>query len=171
MANLLPALYARTIWRFYMARLILATALIFIIGAMLAALSLVPAYWTLRTSEKAAPMAPGSIDQTTQQTDRVTLISATSYTTALLAIVSASTTPSAALTEILNVKPQAIGIDRIAYTQGSIVIGGSALTPSTLEQFRSTLAANPLFKQVSVPVSALVGADQGRFTLTLTGAF
>jgi hypothetical protein len=89
-------------------------------------------------------------------------------------LVSASTTPTAVITEALSLRPPGITVDEISYTSGnpaSLMLVGSAATNGAISAYKTALASDALFTSVSVPVGALVGTDGGRFSMTLSGDF
>jgi hypothetical protein len=82
-----------------------------------------------------------------------------------------------ALQTILLHRPASITINQLDYTRGvggkpgTILVTGSGSGRDAINTYRLALEAKGNFADVSVPVSALAGADAGRFTMTITGTF
>lgn len=171
MTNLLPLTRVRHIRFFYLTRFVKVFGLLLAGAAVCALLSLAPALWVFTVESRIGTEVPNSFDAATRQKDRLMLISGSGYIDILSPIVSATTTPSEAIAHALALRPHGIVVDHIAYTQGTITLGGSTLEPALLDRYRLMLLADPLFPKVAVPVDALVGASNGRFTLTISRSF
>lgn len=172
MSNLLPHEAQRAIWRMYRARFLIAGSLLALAVAGLSALSLLPSYLALHGGEtESASTTPERI---ADAQDHEAIVRVQSLLAALSPLVIATTTPSAAIAQVLSLRPPTITIDHIAYTegeQGGIMIVGSAATREAISGYRQALASDTHFKTVSVPVADLAGAPGGRFSIGLTGDF
>jgi hypothetical protein len=82
----------------------------------------------------------------------------------------ATTSPSELLTRALAARPADVVVTNISYRSGerSIVLAGVSPRRSAMDAYRSALENSEAFTSVSVPVSALLGTQDGRFTVTLT---
>lgn len=75
---------------------------------------------------------------------------------------------------IYELLPSGVYIERLQYQmgeRGQITITGLSDAREPVNDFRAVLVAEGFFSSVSVPVAALVGALDGRFTMTLSGDF
>jgi hypothetical protein len=67
-----------------------------------------------------------------------------------------------------------VSLESISYNageEGELSIVGSAQGRELVNDYRAALVREGFFTNVSVPVAALVGASEGNFRMTLTGAF
>jgi len=172
MANLLSKESQKNLRRAQRARLVLAAACAALAAALIGFAALLPAFIFLRASRAGSAAQPPALALASE--DRAALQEIRGMVSALKPITGASTTPSQAILRALSLKPASVAVDRIAYSAGAygtIIVSGASQAPSALDAYRSALAADPRFSGVSVPVSALIGAAGGRFTMTLTGDF
>ncbi len=170
MTNLLPPSKIAVVRNFYTARFVTILATILALCAVFALISLVPAYWALMLEGRVLTPVAAPYDATTIQNDRLAVIEGMSYTTLLGSLLDASTSPSAALSRVLAQRPAGVVVSHVSYAPGTITIGGTA-GAGPLNTYRTALTDDSLFSKVSVPVNALIGADQGNFTITVTGNF
>lgn len=169
MSNILPHEAKKAVWSMYRARFMIAGSLIALLVAGLSALSLLPSYLALHAADSTQETATAS--SLASDDDRAALASLKSMMAALSPIVSATTTPTSAISYALTLKPPTISIDHISYTTGQILLAGSTATREAIGGFRQTLSLDPHFKGVSIPVGDLTGAPGARFSLTLSGNF
>ncbi len=173
MSNILPRDAQRAVNAMFRARAILAGSLLAIAIAALCALTLLPSYLALHTGEGSG-VASSTIPKAVNTEDREAIARVRSALAALSPVVSATTTPLTAIEHALSLRPSTISITRISYTagkQGTLMLVGSAATREAISGYRQALAADPLFKTASIPVSDLTGAPGAQFSLTLTGNF
>lgn len=172
MSNVIPQAARKEVARAYRARYLLTASLMLLALALSSALAFVPGYLTLRAAM--APV-PGTPTDAATQSDHDAIAAAHAYLDALTPLTSATTTPTDALALVLAHRESGIRINAFSYTPGAtsdtLVVSGNAATPSALDAYRRALAAEPLFSSVSVPVSDLVGVQDGRFSMTLIGSF
>ena len=171
MANLLPPDALKVVRRTLAARLLFTFGLVASAVAIVAFAALIPSYLAVALGPHADTPPSGTATTTSNTT-----IIETQNLLAILQPLSTSTATSIdVLTAALSVRPQNVHIDHIDYSRsgslGTIVLGGTATKASDLEAFRSALAKDGHFRQVTVPVSALAGVTDGRFAVTLTGTF
>lgn len=174
MANLLPIEYQKKVRRSLRARFIIVGAGTVGAIAVVTLLSLVPSYLAVRFSIPApeSPAQPSPVSDA----DRSQIAEVQAFTDQLRPFVAASTTPTEALLLALAVKPSGISLDNVTYSGGTgaagqLILAGSTRAPDLISAYQSALAKDAHFKSVSVPVGALVGTREGRFTITLTGPF
>jgi len=79
--------------------------------------------------------------------------------------------PHEIIERIYALRPEGVLIERLEYQSTpirQIHIMGTSRAREPVNDFRTILQREKLFESVSVPVAALVGALDGRFTMTLT---
>ncbi len=169
MANVLPPDDRRILKRRFTARLILTGALTLLGGAAIASLALIPAYMAVRVAE--ASLQSKEDQAAGQGADQAAIGRAQALVNALLPLANATSSPSDTLAFALGLKTTGLSITSMQYTKGQIVLSGVAGKREAVSEFRDALQASGKFASVAVPVAALVGVQEGRFTITLTGAF
>ena len=173
MSNLLPREAQKARWSMYRARFIIAGSLVALAVAALCALALLPSYLALHPglSTGDASSAP---EKVADAKDREAIRRIQSLLGVLSPLVAATTTPTSAITQALSLRPLTVKINHIVYTRGSegtIMLVGSSAAREAINGYRQALAADPLFKTVSIPVGDLTGAPGGQFSLSLSGDF
>ncbi len=175
MANILPLEYQKKVRSSTRARFITAASIVAIASAFVAFLALLPSYIAIRygiPGEQAPVSVPGATPS-----DRAEITEAQQLLEQLGSLVIATTTPAQAILAALAGKPVGLSLQRITYTAGSpggsgqVLLVGVSQSPDLITQYRDTLAKDSHFQSVSVPVGALVGTKDGRFTITLGGHF
>ncbi|HUO56263.1 MAG TPA: hypothetical protein VMU27_02425 [Candidatus Paceibacterota bacterium] len=172
MANVMPTEIKKEVRAVIRARFMLLTSCIVLICAVIVFLMLLPSWFSIAHTPQSPDSKPISAAQ--QALDKTALAQTTALLTTLSPIALASTTPSQAVSAALAVRPIGISIEQITYTAGNpstLILFGSAKTTSAISDYRTALASSTIFTSVQVPVGALVGAEGGQFTLTLTGPF
>jgi Tfp pilus assembly protein PilN len=169
MSNVLTAEGKKAIDARLRGRFLLATSLVLAGGAIIACLSLAPAIISVQVAS--ASLAAPSEEAEAAREDSIKAGRAQSLIAALGPLVSATSSASVALGEALALQPADISITVITYTAESntIVLSGLSKGREAVNDFRDALEASELFTDVAVPVAALVGTQQGRFTITLKG--
>lgn len=150
-------------------RFVLTTALVLLLGATIATASLIPAFISVRLAIQGLPEST-PLSQTAQE-DQEKNTRALALVAALSPITNATSTPSEALTAALTAKPAGVSITSMTYSAGKLVLAGGSGNRQAVNAYREALEADATFSSVTVPVAALVGSQDGRFTITLTGAF
>lgn len=166
MTNLLPIPAQRAAWREYRARIIIVGSAMLAIIASITAILLVPSYMAI---EIAAPVTPVPVTRDTSDVDPAGVARAGALIGILGPIFAPTSTPSAGIEAVLSRSPSGMVIDHISYAADlppKITIGGVA-TRDELNAFRNALQSSGLFSSVSIPVGALVGAEGGRFSMTV----
>ena len=82
-----------------------------------------------------------------------------------------TSTPVALIADVLAKRPPKTTVNHVTYTPGTLVFSGAAERRDDVNAFRATVAADARFSGVAVPINALVGVEDGAFTMTLTGSF
>lgn len=170
MTNLLPQKERTAIAWDMVHRQLLAASLLLLGAAAVTLLALAPALLVFKFgsagSSAAAALAKKNADT-----------SAIAETQALLTQVVptvGTSSPTTAIMAALTLREKGITIDHITFSVGnpsSLILSGSASVKDSVNSYRAILAADGHFSSVTVPVSALVGADSGKFTMTLAGIF
>jgi hypothetical protein len=151
------------------ARFLLAAALILAGGALIACLALAPALISVQVAS--ASLAAPAAESEAAREDSTKAARAQSLIAALGPLVSSTSSAATALAEALAFQPADISISLITYNAESdtIVLSGFSKGREAVNDFRDALEGSGAFTDVSVPVAALIGTQQGRFTITLTG--
>lgn len=164
--NLLPPASMKKMRADFRARFVLAGAAILLACALIYSLALVPAEISViafkQPATPASPQAGASF-----QSDSAAL----AQTNALLSAIAPFTATSSlgAIQSALADRSAGITFTAMTYSavQRTLSISGHAATPGDLNAFREALGNDPAFKNVSVPVSALLGSQSGSFTVTM----
>ena len=138
---------------------------------ILAVLVLIPSYLALFSGSKQAPLSYTTNVGVQQRVDQSVISRAAAYTDTLYPIIAASSSMDAAISAVLVARPTVVHLDDISYTGGLITVMGVAPDAPALENYRGALTRSTVFKTVAIPVNALVGANDGRFTISLSGDF
>ncbi len=170
MSNVLPPSGRKAVRRMYRARFLATTGFAVGVIGVLATLSLVPVYLALHTVALPNPGTAAAADAG----DSAAIALAQAGLKVVGPLIAATTTPSLAIDAVLAARSAGVHITDISYAagkSGTLTLSGSADSPSALDAYRKALAAIPGFASVSVPVSDLVGAQGGHFSMTVSGAF
>jgi len=171
MANVLPFEEKKRLSRRMFARFIFVLSLTLILGAVIASLALLPAILQVRIAQEALTSPENEVARTARD-DQAKGARAQILMDALSPIVLATSTPATeALDAALALKPASVSISNISYGPGSIQLSGVSNNRQAVNAFRDALEKDSHFKTVAVPVAALVGTQDGRFTMTLTGNY
>lgn len=169
MANVLPPEEKKRVLREVRSRFVLTMAVVLLVGAAVAVASLMPA---LINVQLALRSLPGEVELSgTARDDQTKHARALALVTALNPIVLATTTPSGTLIAALGAKPTGVSVTGINYSKGQLVLSGVSRDRQAVNDYLEALEADARFSSVSVPVAALVGTQDGRFTITLSGQF
>lgn len=168
MANVIPHERKKNLGKALHARFISMGSIIFLIGACIASASLLPAIISVRLARASLPQ-----DNLTQvdRDDQAKYARALALVHALGPLASATSSPSEVVQRAVGLKPAGISITSVTYRKGQIVLSGISSNRLAVNAFREALEKEERFSTVSVPVAALVGTREGRFTVTLSGAF
>ena len=169
MSNLLPEPSQRKLLQGFRARFVLLGALLGIATAVVSALAIFPAYIMLYTTQPAPP--PPVSKQS--ESDAVDVATIQLLMQQYAPLVSATST-SQAIRAAVEAKPKSVRIDHITYSSGAttgLVINALAANRDAINVYKEALQKNAYFKTVVVPVEDLVGAQGGRFKITLSGDF
>ena len=169
MANVLPTEEKKRRMREVRSRFVLTTALVLLIGAAIASASLLPTLVSLQFAKSDLP-EEAELSQTVRD-DQAKHARALTLVTALSPVVLATTTPSKSAAAALSVKPAGVSVTSVNYSKGRILLNGVSSDRQAVNDYRESLESNDMFTSVSVPVAALVGTQDGRFTITLSGSF
>lgn len=172
MANVLPLEEKKRLDQSFRARYIGLGSLVLILAALVAILAMVPSFFAIRFAR--ASLAPIETSARASSDDQKQANRAQALLGALKPQLAATSSPTSALTRALAVRPAGISITQISYSRGEpskIVLTGTSASRDAINRFRGALEKDGAFSSVSIPVSALVGVQEGKFTATLTGNF
>jgi len=167
MANLLPINEQKKIWRMYRARFLIAAAYALLAVSFLALCSLVPSYLILALSTEPDESRASSTELVD---DPTAMARAQILVDAISPLIRATTTPTQIIEAAISARPKSVLVSKITYAPGQLVLSGIA-PREAIDVFRTELGKNLSFTAVSVPVSALVGRDENRFSITISGNF
>jgi Tfp pilus assembly protein PilN len=150
----------------YRARLLLVFSLVLLAGALFFALALAPAEASL-LSFTSPTVQQNTQTNATLAADSAALTRAKALLTQLAPMDATSSLD--ALAAALSRAGTGITVDDIQYSVSgrSISLAGHAQTPDEVNTFNEALQSDPRFTGVSVPVSALLGSENGSFTITM----
>jgi hypothetical protein len=178
MTNVLPQEILQVGRRRFNSRFLLVGALVFLGTAALSALALLPSHVALQSGytnqgqQDAVTVVVTRVANDQQTSDRNDVIRAQTLLLNVQSFVSATISPTDAITTALSLRPKNVLIDRISFMtggEGTITISGSSQARESISKYRDALAGSGRFKSATVPVSALVGTEGGKFTITLSG--
>lgn len=166
MANVLPS--ARTtLARRARARFVIVLGLTISASALVAILALLPAFISISIAR--AGLATESATEAPEEQAEA------ARTLALIQTLNAfagTTSPSTALEASLALRPQRVSVTSVRYASGapaSLILSGVSAEREGVNGYRDALVSDGRFGKVSVPVAALVGTQEGRFSITLSG--
>ena len=141
-----------------------------IVAALVSLIALLPAFISVRIAGAAlqksdSEVAPQVREDQKKQGRAIALVNA------LLPIATATTSPSQAAITAISLKPAGMRINSLSYKKGTVVVIGIADKREAISAYRDALEKSGQYTSVAVPIAALVGSQEGRFTITLTGAF
>lgn len=172
MTNILPQESQKEMLELSRARFVIITSVIFIAASLLAYGALLPSYLVLHFNPGPVTV-PSTVSPVEIANDKTALIHSQNLLN-MLAPVVAPVTPSAAIRTALSLRPQGVHIDHISYQagkSGQIVLQGVADTTDAIDAYRTALLTSKQFSAVDVPVGVLIGSDNGRFDVRLSGSF
>lgn len=165
MSNVLPN--ARTTYlRRVRARFVIVLGLTFSAAAVVAILALLPAYIATSIARAGLVSSAGG-EAPAEQAEAARTLALIQALTPF-----ATTTSSGKLAEALELRPPGVRVTSVRYSAGapaSLVLSGTSLRREGVNEYRDALLVDNRFGKVSVPVAALVGTQEGRFSITLTG--
>lgn len=150
-------------------RFILTTSIALFAGATIAAASLLPALISVRLAFGALPQEV-TLSETARD-DQTKHARALAVVAALGPSVLATTTPAATAFAALAAKPAGVSVTSLNYSKGRMLVSGLSRDRQAVNDYREALESDTRFTSVTVPVAALVGTQDGRFTITLMGNF
>ncbi len=171
MVNVLPPEELRDVWRFYRARFVLVFSLVMIGCAIIACVALLPSFFMLWTGTNGGSSLPKNVDP---EADKAEFAHSRDLLAQLAPLANATSSPTEGLAHLILARPKGITIDRIVYSAGrpsSLIVTGLSDKRETINAFRDALQHDATFGNVNIPISDLVGATNGKFTITLTGTF
>ncbi len=177
MSNILSSVERARVARIARDRLILCSSLMMSLVAFVALLAITPSLLTvaipLMTSQGAVSSAEAE-SAALQEEGRSQASRTRSMVAVLAPFAEERASVNARITQLYALRPSGVSIETITYqsgVQGQISITGVSDAREPVNDFRTILMAEGGYESVSVPIAALVGALEGRFTMTLSGTF
>lgn len=169
MANVLPADKQKRVWTMYRARFVLVTSLMLFGLAAAAGLTLFPSYVAL---EIAAPSVAEVVEGAGADRESVVSLERSQVLIRELGpLLSSTSSPIAAVESALALKPSGVSVTRVVYMSGAeedqITLIGSG-SRDAVSAYKDALTSSGSYTSVSVPVGALVGSEDGGFSIVLT---
>jgi hypothetical protein len=170
MANVIPREGLSKMQKRNSAHFLLIGSLMLSAGAIVAILAILPAYVSVRIAHAAVDSSQRAAEENLS-TDQAAALRTQGLLKHLAAVASATTSPTEALTTALSQKPAGVSITVVSYTASSksMLLTGTSQRREAVTAFRDALEGSRRFTTVAVPVAALVGTQEGRFTVTLNG--
>ena len=164
MSNVLTSKAKKKLGSRVRARFIFVGAVVLLLGALVASLALAPTLISLQIAR--ASLNTPSEEENEARDDATKAVRAQSLITALTPLV-ATSSPIEILSEALATRPSGISVTSISYQEKKLQFSGTSARREGVSAFRDALEKSGLFASVTVPVAALVGTQDGRFTITL----
>lgn len=168
MANLLPPLALTQARSRLWFRALGVGAVALTVAALVAGLALIPAFLAAHLADES--LGDAGLSEVRPE-EQAAALRAQNYIRILGPLASATSTGSDVIGAAVAARPPGVKITSIAYHAGSLLVSGTAQNRQAVSAYRDALDADDRFTAISVPVAALVGAQDGRFTLTLNGSF
>lgn len=170
MSNVVTTQHKKNMDRAMRARFIMLAGAMLLLAAFVALLSLAPTYLFLRIATTAIERSEQNVPPEARQ-DQMISFATTNIVQALTPIANATSSPSAGIAAALALRPAGASITTVTYSKGTLTLTGKAARRESITNYRAALEKSGLFSSVQIPVSALVGAQDGKFTITLKGTF
>lgn len=176
MSTVLPTENRKEIMAATRARIILVGTLAASLSACVAILSLVPALLTVEVPLMTEDISSGAEKDQKALYEENRKVAAKVRTMLSVLAPFSEEKPSIQrlIARVYELTPEGVYIERIQYQsgkEGNITLTGTSEAREPVNDFRTALVSEGVFESVSVPVAALVGALDGRFTMTLSGKF
>lgn len=174
MSNVLPKDTLKSGWKMFRSRFVLVGALSLIGLATLTVAALLPAYVALHADASDRASKEEVSQNTEAQAARDELIQAQILLTRISPLISSTSSPATLVQSVASLAPAGIVLEQIALTAGAtdaMIVKGTAADRDAINVYRDALAGSGLFRSVNIPVEALVGAAEGKFTIMLSGVF
>lgn len=184
MANVIPERARKERLLFYQTRFLRVAGIALLLTAILAYAMLIPAYMALQwvPANSRETMSKAILDNAKDIED---LKKASAFVDGVGLFATSTPLLLTALQIALNARPQGIHITDISYTHsdvkatkqgmradaGTLLLSGRVDTRDAVQVYASSLRESKIFSTVSVPISVLAGTEDGRFSITLMGAF
>jgi hypothetical protein len=165
MTNVLPG--AHTILaRRTRARFIIVIGLTLSAVALVAILALLPAFISISIA-RAGLASDAAAAAPAEQAEAARTLALTQTLETFVA----TTSPSTTFIDALALQPQGVSVTSVRYSAGaaaSLILSGTSEGREGVSAYRDALVSDGGFGKVSVPVAALAGTQQGRFSITLS---
>ena len=171
MSNLLPRATQNQVWADTVARFVATASTMFISAAGISLATLIPAYVVLAVRTPGGAVHASSTSSSTASVADIAAVQ--EIMKGIAPVLQSTSSPETEIASVLAARNEDVDISHITYTQGKpsvIMLVGAAETRDFLNDYRVALIKAHV-GAVSVPVSALIGSQDGQFTMTVTGNF
>lgn len=145
-----------------------------LIGGIVAGIILLPSYVIVKKNQMNIGSNVKSNAPIASAADRALIKRIQSRVDVLSPFAGATSTPSSLIKAVLAPRPSGVSVNHVTFTGGktfTIMLTGTAVSPDKIGNYQASLAQNPSFTGVSVPVGALAGTNDGHFNVTISGIF
>jgi Tfp pilus assembly protein PilN len=170
MSNVLPQNARKKLLGDIRARFLLVLSVALLVAAIVGLLSLAPALISVRIAQESLRSTEAAAGEAARE-DQQKQVRAQALIDALKPVMNASSSPMESVAAALLARPANISITTITYSKGTIILSGTSRNRQAVNAYSEALGNDERFTTVAVPVAALVGAQEGRFTVTLNGNF
>lgn len=168
MSNVLPLSEKKNQIRRFRLRFLAVGGAVLALSGVVASLSLLPALISIRIAESSVTRAAAEASASIQE-EQAQALRAQNLIDATMPLATATSSPMDILFFVLGEKPAGVSVTGMTVTPEIITLTGNSGSRVALNAYRDTLNASGRFGSVVVPVAALVGAQDGRFSITLSG--
>ena len=173
MANVLPQPEKILVQSRTRSRYLFVTSIGIATSALVAILAILPAFMSVRIARASLESSVREAQGTVKE-EQTAALRTQNLIASLSPLLQATSSPTDALSLALAQKPAGISITTITYTggaKGTLVLSGTSNNRDSVNAFRDALEKTQRFSNIAIPVAALVGTQEGRFTVTLSGVF
>lgn len=157
-----------------MHRLLSVASVFLLAGAIVAGIILLPSYVIVKKNQTSVGLSATSSANAASVADRALVARIQSRVDALSPFVGAASTPSELIETVLAPRPAGASVNHVTFNGGktfTILLSGASASADKVAAYQASLAKNPRFSGVSVPIGSLAGTNDGRFNITIVGAF
>jgi hypothetical protein len=174
MSNLLPVHTVQALNQLYKHRLIAIASTFLLIIGIGAGIILLPSYMIVKKNQMSTGSNVKLSTLTASAEDRALITHIQSRMNVLSPFADATSTPSILIKTVLADRPSGVSVNHITFTSGktfTIVLTGVSVSPDKIGTYQASLTQDHHFSNVSVPIGALAGTNDGSFTITVVGTY
>ena len=171
MSNLLPIPAEQELIRTFRMQLLLLASLFLISAGIIAGVILVPSSIIVKKNRASLESGIAALNASTTDSVDMELLSHMRLRMDVLApLLLSTTTPSGMIEGVLAFEHAGVIVNRITYNTdkaATIVLSGSSASSDQIIEYQRALLSSGKYTNVSVPVGALAGVDNDRFSITI----